>query len=188
MGYRQGTNALLYFLDIYYYYFINLFKLETNYFTILWWFLPYNINQPPAYMCPKILNPSPKMFIIILLLYFGHAVWLVGSQPWIRLYPFSGSMNWWHQRSPYTCFIFKAPFLQQMLLQCVFLDVCCFPCDDLSFVTYIACIKAFQNHYPMLCIMIDDDKIWASLRESVLEELPNSFPQSLLLVSHYPRN
>ena len=32
--------------------FLNLFKLEANYFTILWWFLPYiDMNQPKGYMC-----------------------------------------------------------------------------------------------------------------------------------------
>ena len=32
---------------------INLFKLEDNYSTVLWWFLPYmDMNQPRVYMCP----------------------------------------------------------------------------------------------------------------------------------------
>ena len=31
--------------------------IETNYFTILWWFFPYiNMNQPPVHMCPHILK------------------------------------------------------------------------------------------------------------------------------------
>ena len=34
--------------------------MEANYFTILWWFLPYiNMNQPWVYMYPTILNPAP---------------------------------------------------------------------------------------------------------------------------------
>ena len=36
------------------------------------------MNQLPVYMSPTILNLPPKIFIIILLLYFGHAMWLVG--------------------------------------------------------------------------------------------------------------
>ena len=36
---------------------INLFWLD-NYFTILWWFLPYiSMNQPQVYTCP--LHPKP---------------------------------------------------------------------------------------------------------------------------------
>ena len=32
--------------------------MEANYFTILWWFLPYiNMNQPWAYMCPPSWAP-----------------------------------------------------------------------------------------------------------------------------------
>ena len=39
---------------------IYLFELEANYFTIMWWVLPYiDLNQPWVYMCPPILNPSP---------------------------------------------------------------------------------------------------------------------------------
>ena len=31
---------------------INLFELEANYFTVLWWFLPYiDMNLPRVYMC-----------------------------------------------------------------------------------------------------------------------------------------
>ena len=34
--------------------------MEANYFTILWWFLPYiDMNQPWVYMCLPVLNPSP---------------------------------------------------------------------------------------------------------------------------------
>ena len=34
--------------------------MEANYFTILWWFLPYiNMNQSWVYMYPTILNPAP---------------------------------------------------------------------------------------------------------------------------------
>ena len=37
--------------------------LEDNYFTILWWILPYiNMNQPRVHMCPPILN-SPFTFL-----------------------------------------------------------------------------------------------------------------------------
>ena len=40
---------------------INQFlKMENNYFTILWWFLPYiNMNQPQVHICLPILNPPP---------------------------------------------------------------------------------------------------------------------------------
>ena len=38
---------------------INLFLLEANYFTILWWSLPYtDLNQPWVYMCPHPKPPS----------------------------------------------------------------------------------------------------------------------------------
>ena len=45
--------------------FFLFFKLEANYFTILWWFLPYiHMNQPWAYMCspswPSFPPPSPS--------------------------------------------------------------------------------------------------------------------------------
>ena len=34
--------------------------MEANYFTILWWFLPYiHLNQPRVYRCPPTLNPLP---------------------------------------------------------------------------------------------------------------------------------
>ena len=33
--------------------------MEANYFTILWWFLPYfDMNQPQVYMCPHPESPS----------------------------------------------------------------------------------------------------------------------------------
>ena len=39
---------------------INLSKLKDNYFTTLWWFLPYiNMNQPWVYMCPLFQTPFP---------------------------------------------------------------------------------------------------------------------------------
>ena len=69
-------NAVIFFIftrlmweDIYlliFYLFIYLLYLEANYFTILWWFLPYiDISQPWVYMCPPVLNhpltaPSPS--------------------------------------------------------------------------------------------------------------------------------
>ena len=42
------------------------FQLEANYFTILWWFLPYiHMNQPWVYMCfpfwPSLLPPSSSL-------------------------------------------------------------------------------------------------------------------------------
>ena len=42
---------------------INQFlKMEGNYFTILWWFLPYiNMNQPQVYMCPPHLEPPSQL-------------------------------------------------------------------------------------------------------------------------------
>ena len=34
--------------------------MEANYFTILWWFLPYSdMNQPWVYMCPPSWTPLP---------------------------------------------------------------------------------------------------------------------------------
>ena len=45
------------------FFFIYLFKLEANYFTILWWFLPYiDMNQPWVYMCPPSQIPLPPHF------------------------------------------------------------------------------------------------------------------------------
>ena len=43
--------------------FLNyLFQLEANYFTILWWFLPYiDMNQPCVYMCSPILKPPSHL-------------------------------------------------------------------------------------------------------------------------------
>ena len=45
--------------------------MEANFFTILWWFLPYiDMNQPWVYMCPTILKflptslPSPSFCIV----------------------------------------------------------------------------------------------------------------------------
>ena len=38
---------------------IHLFKLEDNYFKILWWVLPYiSMNQPCVYLCPHTWSPS----------------------------------------------------------------------------------------------------------------------------------
>ena len=35
---------------------------ELNYFTVLWWFLPFvDMNQPCVYMCPAILNPPSHL-------------------------------------------------------------------------------------------------------------------------------
>ena len=37
--------------------------METNYFTILWWFLPYiDMNQPWVYMCPPSQTPHPLSY------------------------------------------------------------------------------------------------------------------------------
>ena len=39
---------------------VNLFQLEANYFTILWWFLPcIDMNQPWVYICPPSWTPLP---------------------------------------------------------------------------------------------------------------------------------
>ena len=39
---------------------IYLFNLETNDFTILWWFLPYfDMNRPWVYMCSPFWTPCP---------------------------------------------------------------------------------------------------------------------------------
>ena len=41
-----------------------LFKLEDNYFTILWWFLPYmDINQPQVYMFIPHSEPPSTSFL-----------------------------------------------------------------------------------------------------------------------------
>ena len=35
--------------------------MEANYFTILWWFLPYvDMNQPWVYVYPPVPNPPPR--------------------------------------------------------------------------------------------------------------------------------
>ena len=41
-------------------FFKKLILLQDNYFTTLWWFLPYiDINQPHVHMCPPTLSPLP---------------------------------------------------------------------------------------------------------------------------------
>ena len=41
---------------------INLFELEANYFTVLWWFLPYiDMNQPWVYMWPPSWTALPPL-------------------------------------------------------------------------------------------------------------------------------
>ena len=36
--------------------------MEANYFTVLWWFLPYiDMNHPWVHMCLPILNPLPPL-------------------------------------------------------------------------------------------------------------------------------
>ena len=59
------------FLEIYFFYviflflffkLINLFELEANYFTVLWWFLPYiDMNQPWVYMWPPSWTALPPL-------------------------------------------------------------------------------------------------------------------------------
>ena len=44
-----------------YFFFIYFYWLEANYFTILWWFLPYiDLNQPCIYMCSPSWTPVPS--------------------------------------------------------------------------------------------------------------------------------
>ena len=51
----------LYFI-CWWYLLINLFWLEANYFTTLWWFLPYtDMNHPWVDMCPLVLNLPPNL-------------------------------------------------------------------------------------------------------------------------------
>ena len=53
-GISEGEGSVSHFLKK------LILILEDNYFTILWWFLPYvDMNQPRVYMCPPILNPLP---------------------------------------------------------------------------------------------------------------------------------
>ena len=50
---KAKSNFCFFFL-------IYLFQLEANYFTILWWFLPYiDMNQPWVYMCSPSWTPVP---------------------------------------------------------------------------------------------------------------------------------
>ena len=43
---------------------INLFTLKDNYFTVLWWCLPYiDMNQPWVHTCPPIVDPSPTFLL-----------------------------------------------------------------------------------------------------------------------------
>ena len=47
---QAGAEKMLFFF--FFFQFIYLFQLEANYFTILWWVLPYiDMNQPWVYMC-----------------------------------------------------------------------------------------------------------------------------------------
>ena len=49
--YRHFSFPLLFFF----------FSLEPNYFTVLWWFLPYiHVNQPWMYMCSHSDPPIPS--------------------------------------------------------------------------------------------------------------------------------
>ena len=55
---QAGAEKMLFFF--FFFQFIYLFQLEANYFTILWWVLPYiDMDQPQIYMCPLVLNPTP---------------------------------------------------------------------------------------------------------------------------------
>ena len=52
---RDRTEVFLFFLDLssLFFFLINLFTLEDNYFTVLWWFSPYiDMNQPRVHLCP----------------------------------------------------------------------------------------------------------------------------------------
>ena len=51
------------------------FQSEANYYTILWWFLPYvNMNQAHVYMYPSILNTSSHLPSHPILLGFPRAL------------------------------------------------------------------------------------------------------------------
>ena len=144
MGYKQDTNALLYlfrYLSLIFYLF-NWRLITLQYcggicHTTTW--ISYQCTcVPPSWTSLPIYLLSFYYYILAM----PCGLW--DSQPWIRLQP----LLWKHelvcQRSPYTCFLFQDPFLYQMLLYYVFLDVCCFPCDNLSFITYTAHTKAFR--------------------------------------------
>ena len=67
--------------------FFNLFKLEANYFTILWWVLPHiDMNQPWVYMCPPVPNPPPTSLPIPSLWVVPvHQLWVPFFMHWIGL-------------------------------------------------------------------------------------------------------
>ena len=56
--------------------FLTLFKLEDNYFTILWWFLSYtDMNQPQMYMCPAIPLGCSRALALIALRHVSNLHW-----------------------------------------------------------------------------------------------------------------
>ena len=62
--------------------------MEANYFTILWWFLPYiDMNQPWIYMCSPSLIPLPPPSPS---LHQGHP-----SAPALNTLSHASNLDWW---------------------------------------------------------------------------------------------
>ena len=58
-NYRGNQEAKIKFILSTFFFF---FKMNTNYFTISWWFLPYiDMNQPWVYMCSPFWTPLPPL-------------------------------------------------------------------------------------------------------------------------------
>ena len=113
--------------------------MAVNYFTILWWFLPYiHMNQPWVYMCspswtPSHLTPPP--------IPQGHP-----SAPALSTLSHASNLNWWsisHMiKYMFQCYSFKSshPRLLPQSLKVCSLHLCLFCC-----LTYRVIITIFPN-------------------------------------------
>ena len=62
--------------------------METSYFTILWWVLPYIImNQPWVHMCPPILNPPPTSFPT-------YSLWITPGYQLLSVLLYASNLHW----------------------------------------------------------------------------------------------
>ena len=62
--------------------------METSYFTIFWWVLPYIIkNQPWVHMCPSILNPPPTSLPT-------HSLWVIPGHQLLSALLHPSNLRW----------------------------------------------------------------------------------------------
>ena len=125
--------------------------MEANYFTILWWFLPYiDMNQPWVYMCPPVLNPShlpahpillgcPSALVLSALLYALNLDWSSISHMVIYMF------QCYSLKSSYPRLLSQSPKVCSLHL-CVFF---CF-----AYMIVVAAAKSLQS-CPTLCDPID---------------------------------